>query len=288
MEQGRVIKIISNQYEVLDRQSNRLRCVAMGKLRKGKSPVVGDIVEFERFSNQIGIQKILPRINELKRPAIANVDQAVIIMSCKDPDFSTTLVDRLIFLIVYANIKPVLCVTKADLITTNDKIYQDIEDYRKSGYEVHISGKDFDIAQLQTIFAHKISVLTGQSGAGKSSLINRLDASFELQTQEISKALGRGKHTTRHCELHQVCNGWIADTPGFSSLDFSSMEISTLAACIPDFKDDSDMCRFRDCIHMNEPNCGIIKGVQEGRISAIRYQHYKEVVSMIQSIKPKY
>lgn len=288
METGRIIKIISNQYDVLDELGNRNLCVAMGKLRKSRSPVVGDLVEIERFSDQIGIQKILPRQNELVRPAIANIDQAVIIMSCKDPDFSTTLIDRLIFLISYANIKPVLCVTKADLIKKDDEIYQDIEDYRTSGYEVYVSGKNFDTCDLETIFKGKISVLTGQSGAGKSSLINRLDPSFELHTQEISKALGRGKHTTRHCELHQVCDGWIADTPGFSSLDFTNLEIIKLSECILDFQQASEHCRFRNCIHMNEPDCAIIQGVQDKTISRHRYEHYKEIVAIIQSTKPKY
>lgn len=288
MEKGRIIKIISNQYDVLDEKGHRNLCIAMGKLRKDKAPVVGDFVEIERFSNQIGIQKILPRHNELKRPSIANVDQALIIMSCKDPDFSTTLIDRLIFLISYANIKPVLCVTKADLIQADDPVYDAIDDYRKSGYEVYISGKDFVKEDVIPIFANKITVLTGQSGAGKSSLINRLDDSFTLQTQEISKALGRGKHTTRHCELHQVCEGWIADTPGFSSLEFSNIEISDFASCILDFKKVIGQCKFRDCMHINEPDCAVIHGVEHQTISSVRYEHYKEVVAMIQACKPKY
>lgn len=288
METGRVIKVISNRYEVLDLSGRRNLCVAMGKLRKGMSPVVGDMVEFERFADQIGIQRILPRHNELRRPAVANVDQAVIIMSCKDPDFSSALVDRLIFLICYAGIKPVLCVTKADLIFDDDPVYEQIEDYRKSGYDVYISGKNFEQEEVKAIFADKISVLTGQSGAGKSSLINRLEPSFTLQTQEISKALGRGKHTTRHCELHPVCGGWIADTPGFSSLDFSGMDVSRLAESIPDFKEYLGMCRFRNCIHINEPDCAIQEGVRMKFISASRYAHYKEVAAMIQAEKPKY
>ena len=288
METGRVIKIISNQYEVLDLSGRRNLCVAMGKLRKGMSPVVGDMVEFERFADQNGIQRILPRRNELRRPAVANVDQAVIIMSCKDPDFSSALVDRLIFLICYAGIKPALCVTKADLISDDDPIYEQIEDYRKSGYDVYMSGKNFEQEELKAMFADKISVLTGQSGAGKSSLINRLEPSFTLQTQEISKALGRGKHTTRHCELHPVCGGWIADTPGFSSLDFSGMDVSRLVESIPDFKEYLGTCRFRNCIHINEPDCAIQEGVRMKTISAIRYAHYKEIAAMIQAEKPKY
>ena len=287
-EQGRIIKIISNQYEVLDKNGNRNLCVAMGKLRKHQSPVVGDIVSIERFSDQIGIQKIEKRKNELIRPAIANVDQAIIVMSCKDPDFSSTLIDRLIFQIVYADIMPILCITKLDLIAKEDPIHQQIEDYKTSGYQVFESGKGYATVNLCEALKGKISVLTGQSGAGKSSLLNRIEPSFKLQTQTISKALGRGKHTTRHCELHEVAGGWVADTPGFSSMDFSHMEISSLQERIPDFKPYLFTCKFNDCIHVNEPGCKIQEAVEQGNISRVRYEHYKEVVAMIQGYKPKY
>lgn len=287
-ETGRIIKIVSSRYEVLDQHHERVLCVPMGKLRKAKSPVVGDIVEFERFENQNGIQKILPRKNSLVRPSIANVDQAIIVMSCKDPDFSTTLIDRLIFSVYYANIHPILCITKLDLIDDNSPIYEEIQHYRDSGYEVYCSGKGYANEELIQALAEKISVLTGQSGAGKSSLLNRIDPSFHLQTQEISKALGRGKHTTRHCELHEIANGWVADTPGFSSLDFTAMKVDKLAACIPDFKDYLYSCRFRDCIHVNEPDCAIRQAVEEGKIRKERYDHYLEIVDMIQKAKPRY
>lgn len=287
-QQGRIIKIISNQYEVLDDERNRHLCVAMGKLRKQYAPVVGDIVTIEHFSDQIGIQKIQKRKNELKRPAIANVDQAIIVMSCKDPDFSTTLIDRLIFQIAYANITPVLCITKLDLIDQEDPIHQEIEDYRNSGYQVYESGKGYATEELCEALKGKISVLTGQSGAGKSSLLNRIEPSFQLQTQEISKALGRGKHTTRHCELHEVAQGWVADTPGFSSMEFGYMDVMTLQERIPDFQDYLYTCKFNDCIHINEPGCKIQAAVEAGNISKIRYEHYKEIVAMIKSGKPKY
>lgn len=287
MERGKIIKIVSSRYMVLS-EGEQILCVAMGKLRKDKAPVVGDEVEFERFSDQNGIQRILPRKNQLIRPSIANVDQAIIVMSCKDPDFSTTLIDRLIFQIVYANIHPVLCVTKMDLLQKEDPVYADIQRYRESGYEVYTSGKAQASEDLVACLANKISVLTGQSGAGKSSLLNRIDPTFQLQTQEISKALGRGKHTTRHCELHPVKDGWVADTPGFSSMDFSHMEIHALAAAIPDFIPYLGDCRFRDCIHVSEPGCSIQQAVTDGRILPERYEHYKEVVAMIRQYKQKY
>lgn len=288
MKKARIIKIVSSRYEVLDEMGNRLLCVAMGKLRKSKSPVVGDLVMIEEFENQIGIQKILPRKNELVRPSIANVDQAIIVMSCKDPDFSTILVDRLIFQVVYAQIHPVLCFTKMDLIEEDDIIHQKIKQYRESGYEVYVSGKGYACDELVQALKGKISVLTGQSGAGKSSLLNRIDSSFHLQTQEISKALGRGKHTTRHCELHEIAGGWVADTPGFSSMDFTNMDILTLAERIPDFQEYLHECRFNDCIHVKEPDCAIRNACEQGRINKERYEHYLEIVEMIKNAKIKY
>lgn len=287
METGKIIKIVSNQYQVLCKEEI-IPCVAMGKLRKGRSPIVGDEVDFERFATQNGIQKIHPRRNELRRPPIANVDQAIIVMSCKDPDFSTTLIDRLIFQIVYAGIEPVICVTKMDLISQEDPIMKQIEEYRQSGYRVYTSNKEEASADFIAMLAGKISVLTGQSGAGKSSLLNRIDPSFHLQTQEISKALGRGKHTTRHCELHEIAKGWVGDTPGFSSMDFAHMDPLLLAERILDFQPYLGSCYFNDCSHLHEPNCAIRNAVAEGEILPYRYAHYQEVVQMIQQSKKKY
>ena len=150
------------------------------------------------------------------------------------------------------------------------------------------SGKGYASEDLIQALKGNISVLTGQSGAGKSSLLNRIDPTFHLQTQEISKALGRGKHTTRHCELHEIAGGWVAETPGFSSLDFTAMNITQLAECIPDFQNVQDACRFRDCIHVNEPDCAIRAAVEDGTIRRERYAHYLEIVDMIQKAKPRY
>lgn len=288
MNKGTIIRIISNQYLVLLEDGSEVLSVAMGKLRKDKKPLVGDHVEVEFFDHQVGIQKIQERKNFLYRPAIANVDQAVIVMSTKEPDFSTVLVDRLIFLISLANIEPVLCISKMDLIEQDDPIYQSIEDYQKSGYKVFLSGKDFDEKDIIACFDHKVSVLTGQSGAGKSSLLNRIHPEFELNTQMTSKALGRGKHTTRHCQLFPIGNGWVADTPGFSSLDFSKIELRELADAIPDFRQVEGNCKFRDCVHLNEPDCCIKQAVNDRKISAIRYQNYVDVAALIAQNKKQY
>lgn len=288
MEIGQIIKNISNQYVVYTQDKRSIQCVAMGKLRKGSSPIVGDMVEYEKLQDKYAIQKILPRKNQLKRPLICNVDQAIVVMSAKDPDFSCALLDRLLFLISYANIKPVICVTKLDLIAKDDVVYDYIADYKQSGYDVHLSGKDFNTDGIADILKDKISVLTGQSGAGKSSLINRIDDRFQIHTQAISKALGRGKHTTRHCELFSINGGWLGDTPGFSSLDFSGMNIQALADSILDFKEAIGKCKFNDCTHTNEPGCIVKKGVEEKLISSIRYKNYCEVVNTIRQEKIKY
>lgn len=277
MIKGIIIKNISNQYLVLTEDQQQLNCVAMGKLRKQFAPLVGDYVDVEALDGKFGIQKIHPRKNHLIRPSIANVDQAIIVMSAVDPDFSTVLIDRILFLVVIEQITPILCVTKMDLVEDQTQIQEAIEDYRKSGYLVVESGIGYEDQELVEALRDKISVLTGQSGAGKSSLLNRIEPTFQLQTQEISKALGRGKHTTRHCQLHFVKTGWIADTPGFSSMDFEHFDIRKLAERIPDFIPYQGQCKFNDCIHINEPDCVIKNEVEVGNVSKIRYEHYVEI-----------
>ena len=288
MKTGHIISIISNQYLVCMDSGEQVVCVAMGKLRKGRSPIVGDRVVVERFESQSGIQRILPRRNALRRPAVANVDQAIIVMSTQCPDFATQLVDRLIFQICYADIEPLICVTKMDLVTAHDPVHAFIADYRRSGYQVFEAAKDNAPQDLISALKGRVSVLCGQSGAGKSTLLNSIEPSFQLRTQETSKALGRGRHTTRHCELHEVAQGWVADTPGFSSLDFHYMELEKLSSCIPDFAAVQDKCRFKDCRHLQEPGCAVKEAVEAGKISEIRYAHYQEVAQLILSNRPKY
>lgn len=285
---GRIIRIISNQYLVADEDGRRVECVAMGKVRLQDKPRTGDWVEYTDFGDQTGIERILPRKNSLIRPPVANVDQALIVMSAKDPDFSCTLMDRILFLIVNASIQPVLCITKMDLVQAQDPVHAWIEDYRRSGYEVVLSGREELDENLAGVLKDKVTVLTGQSGVGKSSLLNKLNPAFQLQTQEISKALGRGKHTTRHVELHEVAGGWVADTPGFSSLDFSRMTPTELAQSVPDFAPYLGKCRFRDCIHQNEPGCAIKQAVEAQQVSRIRYADYLDCLTLVQGRKEKY
>lgn len=285
--QARIIKIISKNYTVQLENGEKVDAILMGKVRLQTSPVAGDLVELKYNNNQYTIEKICPRTNHLVRPPVANVDQALIVMSVKDPDFSTTLIDRLSFLIMHANIKPVLVITKTDLGITPE-VQKAIEEYQKGPMEVLLNAKEYLDPSLAKILAHKISVLTGQSGAGKSTLLNSLEPSFHLETQEISKALGRGKHTTRHNELHEVANGLVADTPGFSSIDFSDIKDDELDECVIDFVPYLHQCKFNDCKHNKEPGCKIKEEVEKGTIPETRYKNYLAVLEMIQQRREKY
>ena len=273
---GKIIRIVSNQYTVHVPERGCLEAFAMGRVRLQDKPLVGDEVELQETEGRCGISRILERTNRLYRPAVANVDQAMIVMSASNPAFSNVLVDRLIFLISYWKVEPLIVITKMDLVEKDDPVYEYIADYRKSGYHVILMGHDYETEELEAALKGRVTVLAGQSGVGKSSLLNRLDEQFALATQEISRALGRGKHTTRHSELYEVAGGWLADTPGFSSLDFSAIDQLTLASRIPDFKGAGE-CRFRDCHHLSEPGCAIRAGVESGRISRLRYNNFVNI-----------
>lgn len=284
---GTIIKILSKDYTLHLQDGKNVTAMTFKKARLDIRPVIGDEVECECHDGQWGITKVLPRRNMLYRPACANIDQVLIVMSVKDPDFSAVLVDRLSFLIVHAGMQPMLCITKCDL-GINEETEERIREYEAGPMKVIRTGKDFLDPELAGILKGKVTVLTGQSGAGKSSLLNKLEPSFHLATQEISKALGRGKHTTRHSELHEVAGGLVADTPGFSSLDFSRMSAEDLADSVLEFRPYTGTCRFNDCVHQNEPGCSIKQAVEEGRIPRVRYQNYLEILKQIQQRKERY
>ncbi len=290
MEKGRIVKLISNRYSVLLDSGETVICSARGKLRLGASPLCGDIVQVSESEGQHSIEKIEERSNFLKRPPVANIDQALIVMSAAEPEFSSFLVDQLIMLIVHAGIRPVLLITKMDLAEKNPKIFEEIEDYRNSGYTVLLSSKENEkeaLSAIAEVLKDKITVLCGQSGVGKSSLLNQIEPTFELHTQEISKALNRGKHTTRHVELHKVAQGYVADTPGFSKLDFSHIDKRDLAFCIPDFDGYVGKCRFNDCMHDKEPGCAVKEAVENKTVSVIRYRHYLSVLNTLMEEEKK-
>ena len=284
---GRIVKIVSKEYTVLREDNERKLAILMGKVRQQKTPLAGDFVEFDEIDGRYTIQRVMERKNRLIRPAVANVDQALIVMSIKDPDFSTSLIDRLSILIKHEDIEPILVVTKCDL-GISEEVENWIQEYERGPMKVIRTSKAELDPSLASILKDKISVLTGQSGAGKSTLLNVLNPAFKLRTQEISKALGRGKHTTRHNELHEVAGGLVADTPGFSSIDFNHISKDNLAQCVMDFEPYIGHCKFNDCIHQNEPGCKIKEAVDNNVIPRTRYENYLSVLEMIQSRKEKY
>lgn len=281
MKEGLIIRQISNQYRVIDNMKNIYDCIAMGKLRLKDAPKVGDHVLFEFLEDKYAIQKILPRTNELIRPAIVNVDQVIILMSSVAPNFSPKLLDRLLAIIEYHNIAVAIVITKMDLI--KNELDKEIAKYEDIGYTVIKTGLDYDLSAFAKLFSKKVNVLTGNSGVGKSSLLNRLNPEFNLQTQATSKALGRGKHTTRHTQLYEIEDGWVADTPGFSSLDFSHYDILKMAHCFIEFNEYP--CKFQDCVHINEPHCGVKQAVEAGEINKERYENYLEIIKLIKESK---
>lgn len=268
MNQGRIIKQISNDYTV-ESDGNLILCKCRGIFRKNAiTPMVGDDVVFDKEKKII--TEILPRKNFLIRPIISNVDQAIIITSVKAPDFSTNLLDKLLVCITFQNVKPIIILTKLDLLTEKEK--EELKpqiDYYKKYYSVF---ENTNLKDIYHILDHKVSVFAGQSGAGKSTLLNHLNPLLNLQTNEISKALGRGKHTTRHVELLKVKDGFVADTPGFSSLDFRGMTKEDIKNCFPEFQEYP--CKYHDCMHTKESECEIKKKVKEGLILPSRYENY--------------
>jgi len=275
MQTGQIIKALSGFYYV-ESDGFIYQCKARGKFRKNdQKPLVGDYCHFS-IENEIEgyILKLLERKNALVRPPICNVDQALLVFSAKEPDMNTLLLNRFLLLIEHLHIEPIICISKMDLVERK-KIYEIMKPYENAGYHVvYVSSKENQgIEDIKHLFADKITVITGQSGVGKSSLLNALDIHLNIDTNQISKALGRGKHTTRHVELLKMYDGYVADTPGFSSLELM-MEPIDVAHAYHDFEIFSSQCKFRGCLHDSEPHCAIKQAVEDGMISKERYEHY--------------
>lgn len=263
---GKIIKIISNKFTVL--ADKEYDCIARGKFRNQKiTPIVGDEVIFD--SNKKIILDIKPRKNSLVRPPVANIDQIVIVVSVKEPDLDLYLLDKLLCIIEYNNIKPIICFTKIDLLKDKKEFESIKEYYKKIGYMVFENKDD----NLKEIFKNKITVFAGQSGAGKSTLLNILDSSLNLKTGVISYALGRGKHTTRHVELINLLGGWCADTPGFSSLSLSEMDVKHIKDNMIEFHKLSEHCAYRDCMHDKEEDCEVKRQIDKYILKS-RYENY--------------
>lgn len=288
------MKALSGFYYVEDETGEVFQCRARGVFRKNKeTPLVGDDVEFESANKTDGtVTKLLPRKNALVRPPVSNVDQALIAVSVKEPDFSTVLLDRFLVLVEKHNITPVILLTKMDLLKENE--YEMVANYQKiyeaMGYVVKSFSTEIDQEshQLEELLAGKTTVIAGQSGVGKSSFLNRLNPHLNIKTAAISDSLGRGKHTTRHVELVPILGGHVADTPGFSSLDFAEINLEELPKLFVDFEQYSEACKFRGCMHMNEPKCRVKEAVARGEIASFRYDHYQQFYEEIKQRKPRY
>jgi len=276
---GLVIKQISNLWTVIY-DDKLYECGCTGKLKyENIKPMVGDYVEVDEENSVI--KSIYKRKNCLVRPPVSNIDVAVILTSCKEPEFSSNLLDKMINIIEFNNIKPVICFTKYDLLDDTKKIDNIIKYYKSIGYDVLINKEK---EKLMKLLSKKICVFTGQTGVGKSTLLNSLNKDLDLKTGEISKALGRGRHTTRHSELLMVEDSLIADTPGFSSLDFIGMDKKDVKDNFIEFYKNEDRCKYKDCMHIKEDGCYIKKLVSEGSILKSRYDNY---VKFIESIGDK-
>jgi ribosome biogenesis GTPase len=275
---GRITRIISNLYTVEVNNNGKIssyNCRARGKFRNDKLiPLVGDMVKFNEEENYI--LEIIERKNELSRPMIANVDSALIVTSLKRPDLSTFLLDKMIVNVTIKDIEPIIIFTKYDLLTEEERkeINKIIDYYKQVGYKVALN-TELDV--IDNYIDNKVVVLTGQTGVGKSTLINKLLPDLNLETNDISDALGRGKHTTRHVELFNYKNSLIADTPGFSSLDIIEDEKDNLRFYFPEFNNDE--CKFRDCKHINEIGCKVKEDLNDNKILPSRYENYRKMVT---------
>lgn len=268
---GQIVKILSNLYFV-NCDDKVYECHSRGLFRnKNITPVVGDYCIINPEDKYI--LEILPRKNFLPRPLVANIDQGLIVTSLKTPDFSTNLLDKLILIMEINKIKPIICITKEDLINDEDKdrIKKILDYYRTIGYSVYYN---YELDKIKGIFKDKTTVFTGQTGAGKSSLFNKLDSSLNFDVGEVSIALGRGKHTTRFVELISLFDGKLVDTPGFSSIDLSIFDKETIRDNFTEFKKYN--CKYKDCMHNNEgiDECAIKRAVNDGLILSSRYENY--------------
>ncbi|WP_018921298.1 ribosome small subunit-dependent GTPase A [Salsuginibacillus kocurii] len=279
MAEGKIVKAVGGFFYV-ENETGRYQCRARGLFRKKKEkPLVGDEVIFEAETIEEGyVLEIKARFNKLTRPPIANVEQALIVCSAVSPDFSPWLLDRMLVHVEAKDIEPILLFTKRD--QCNEEKYEQMKGYQQLyeslEYPVYfVSHTDEeDLDQVATAFAGKVTVLAGASGVGKSSFLNRISPGLDLEVGEISKQLKRGKHTTRHVELLSVQGGQVADTPGFSALDFENIQPEELTLYFPEMRERRSACKFRECTHRKEPACAIKEAVEQAEISRERYEHY--------------
>lgn len=262
-------------------------CKARGNFRKNKiSPLPGDRVSITLNDNaENTIDKIYERKSLLKRPPIANLDRLYVVLSVCQPKPNMLVTDKITAIACKNNIEPIIVITKTDL-----ESFDEIKNvYIKTKFPVFVVNEnDESIEELKKSFEGRISALCGNSGVGKTTLLNKMFPDLKMKTAEISDKLGRGKHTTRHVELLPVKNGYIADTPGFSSVDFEKSEIilkNDLPKCFPEFDDFTDKCKFNSCSHTVDKGCAVLKAVADGLISSSRHENYVAMYNEVKNIK---
>lgn len=288
---GKIIKGIAGFYYVYVEGRGTYECKAKGIFRKDhKKPLVGDDVEADVLDEEAmlgNIREILPRKSALIRPAVANVDQALIIFAIVKPNPNFNLLDRFLIRMERQNLPTIICFNKQDIATPEEK-----EALRKAyetcGYQVlFISALEQEgLEQVKELLAGKTTTVAGPSGVGKSSLINQLAPKAQMETGDISRKIERGKHTTRHSEIIALGeNTYIVDTPGFTSLDISEITKEELGTYYPEFVQYEPYCKFSGCAHISEPSCGVKDAVAEGKISQVRYENYKVLYQELKEIK---
>ncbi|MGT2907445.1 ribosome small subunit-dependent GTPase A [Streptococcus dentiloxodontae] len=282
--QGRIIKALAGFYYV-ESGNTVYQTRARGNFRKkGQTPYVGDFVDFSAKENSEGyILKIHERKNSLVRPPIVNIDQAVVIMSAKEPDFNSNLLDRFLVLLEHKAIQPLIYISKLDLLSSRKELNEIRSCYTKIGYDFVTS-----LDELRPLLRKKVTVFMGQTGVGKSTLLNKIAPELELETAQISDSLGRGKHTTRAVSFYDVYGGKIADTPGFSSLDYEVDNAEDLNETFPEIRKASHNCKFRSCTHTHEPDCAVKSALAAGEIWQVRYDNYLQFLSEIENRREVY
>lgn len=282
--QGIIIKALAGFYYV-ESAGKVYQTRARGNFRKkGQTPYVGDRVDFSAEENSEGyILKIHPRKNSLVRPPIVNIDQAVVLMSAKEPDFNANLLDRFLVLLEHKEIRPIIYITKMDLVSDWAGMRKVRAAYQAIGYPVL-----WEQSELEPLLEGQLTVFMGQTGVGKSTLLNKLAPDLELETGEISDSLGRGRHTTRAVSFYNLYGGKIADTPGFSSLDYEITDSETLNKSFPEIFEISKACKFRTCTHTHEPDCAVKSAAETGGLTSGRFENYLQFLDEIENRRETY
>ena len=273
--EGTIIKAISGFYYVKT-DHEVIECKARGKFRYTElTPMVGDKVEISVKDNKGVVEKVFKRHSQLIRPVVANITQAFVVFSLKNPDLNLNLLNKFLLLCEFNNLKAIVCFNKMDLISAEEK-KEAIDMVESAGYEVlFLKAKEgYGLQVIKEKLADNLSVFCGPSGVGKSTILNNIVGREAMLTGEISAKVGRGKHTTRHSELIDVEDGFVVDTPGFSSLDLSFIPKEKIQYCFPEFLDYINECRFTGCLHYKEPNCAIKEAVSKNIVNTKRYEFY--------------